>query len=295
MLSRLAFRHVTATPSVLSSGKNRATACVLVLRDYSSDQPVPRKSKHVYPPPVKELTIKERVANWDAANKLYFGPDRDMANFPSLVRPESIPPVRLGFIPDSWFQMFYEKTGVTGPYVFGVGLLGFLFSKEIWVYEHQLPHFISFWFVMYLLVWKAGPRVRKYLDEYDAAYTESCWNKPLRETTENMETAIRDAEKMVWREEGQKYLYQAKRENIDFQLEAVYRQRLAEVGQAIKKRLDYQLDMDQTRRRIHQQHMVQWIVDGVLKGITPQQEKESLAKCIQDLKSLAAQQSAAPA
>jgi len=52
--------------------------------------------------------------------------------------------------------------------VFGVGLLGFLFSKEIWVYEHQLPHFLSFWLVMYILVWKAGPRVRKYVDEYDA-------------------------------------------------------------------------------------------------------------------------------
>jgi len=112
----------------------RASACVpvLILRDYSSsdqpvqtssdqpvqtssDQPVPtRKSKWAYPPPMKQLTIRERVATWDAANKLYFGPDRDMANFPSLVRPESIPPVRFGFIPDSWFQIFYEKTGVTG-------------------------------------------------------------------------------------------------------------------------------------------------------------------------------------
>jgi len=34
---------------------------------------------------------------------------------------------------------------------------------------------------------------------------------------------------------------------------------------------DYQMDVDNARRRIHQHHMVQWIVDGVIKGITPQQ------------------------
>jgi hypothetical protein len=34
---------------------------------------------------------------------------------------------------------------------------------------------------------------------------------------------------------------------------------------------DYQLEVDQARRRVEQQHMVQWIVDQVHKGITPQQ------------------------
>ena len=37
------------------------------------------------------------------------------------------------------------------------------------------------------------------------------WYKPLRETAENMENAIKGTEKMIWREGGQKYLFEVKR------------------------------------------------------------------------------------
>jgi len=33
----------------------------------------------------------------------------------------------------------------------------------------------------------------------------------MRETVESMEKVVNDTEKMIWREEGQKYLYQSKR------------------------------------------------------------------------------------
>ncbi len=53
------------------------------------------------------------------------------------VRPIDPSPVRMGVFPEEWFQAFYNKTGVSGPYMalFSVGT--FLVSKEFYVLEHD--------------------------------------------------------------------------------------------------------------------------------------------------------------
>jgi len=278
--------------AVAATRQRLPTVCsALVVRCYSTEKP--HAVKKIVSEP--EMPIEEIVKNWDAANKLYYGPERDRVNFPHPVCPLTNPPVRLGFIPESWFQFFTEKTGVTGPYVFGTGLITFLLSKEIWIVEHGFSHFIAFWLLFYVLYKKYGTTIANFADQTGEDQMERHWYKPMRKTVEHSEASIKENEKLIWCEDGQKYLFQAQRENVDLQLESAFRQRQLEVYETVKKRLDYQLEVDNARRRIEQQHMVHWIVDGVVKGITPQQEKDSLAKCIQDLKTIATQQPAATA
>merc|ERR1712018_1116435 len=72
-----------------------------------------------------------KVEDWNS-------PERDWENFPDFHPPERTPPVRHFWIPESYFQAFHSRTGVTGPYVlpFGVGI--FMLSKELWVVEHNV-------------------------------------------------------------------------------------------------------------------------------------------------------------
>nr|AOR07058.1 mitochondrial ATP synthase subunit b precursor [Enchytraeus cf. crypticus SL-2017] len=237
--------------------------------------------------------IQQCIANWDAANKVYFGPERDNVNFPIRRREPYCPPVRLGFIPESFFQAFYNKTGVTGPYVLGAGFLTYVLSKEIWIVEHGFTHFAAFWILFIFAANKWGAGMQKFLTKRTDDFSDRYWNFPKQQAKDDFQKAIEEEEKSIWREAGQKYLFEAKRENVDLQLESAYRQRLSEAYVAVKKRLDYQVDVLSAQRRMQQQHMVQWIVDGVKAGISPQQEKDSLAKCLQDLRALSAKAASA--
>ncbi|KAB7499345.1 ATP synthase subunit b, mitochondrial [Armadillidium nasatum] len=171
--------------------------------------------------------------------------------------------VRIGFIPEEWFQFFYPKTGVTGPYVFGTSVLAYLFSKEIWVVEHEFVTGLSLGIFAVFCIKKFGPKVAEFLD------------KELDNTAQ-------------FELNGQTMLYDAKRENIGLQLEAAYRQRLVQIHSEVKKRLDYQLETTNVKTKLEQRHMVNWIVENVRKAITPDQENAALKQCLANLKTLSA-------
>jgi len=215
------------------------------------------------------------------------GPERDLKNFPRLKRPLLPGKVRLGFLPDEWFTFFYPKTGVTGPYLFGSGLVTYLYSKEILVMEHEF--YVGLCIIMMTVygVKQFGPSLAKTLD--DAVDEQAnALDKAREDTLKNLNQSIKDEELAQWQAEGQKMLFEAKKENVALQLEAEFRKRQAQVFGEVKRRLDYQLEQVNIQRRLQQKHMVDWIVSNVVKSISAQQEKDMLSKCISDLKGLAA-------
>lgn len=232
--------------------------------------------------------IDEHLKNWEKANEKYFGPERDHVNFPHLAQPAASPPVRLGWIPESWFNILYDKLGVTGPYTLGVGFCAFLISKELWVFEEGLAEFVGFCMAALIIQKKAGHKIAAYFDRNVDAYNNAAFVQPIADAKAVANSAITDAETRIAQMASVKYIFEAKRENIALQLEAIYRKRLLEAHDAVKSRLDYQVAMQNSQRQLQKEFMVKWIVESVYNNITPEQEEEALQKCLSDLKLLTA-------
>ncbi|XP_030076906.1 ATP synthase peripheral stalk subunit b, mitochondrial [Microcaecilia unicolor] len=206
-----------------------------------------------------------------------------LAPLPPL--PEKGGKVRFGLVPEEFFQFLYPKTGVTGPYVLGTGLLLYFLSKEIYVVNHETIAGACIIGVIIYGIKKFGPQVAAFADKLNeekranAQETKDC-------AMESIEQAIEGEKKEQWRVEGRHFLFDAKRNNILMLLETNYRERLLNVYHEVKKRLDYQIDLQHLKRRKEQDHMINWVEKSVIQSITAQQEKESIAKCISDLKRL---------
>lgn len=184
------------------------------------------------------------------------------------------------------FTFFYKKTGVTGPYTFGIGLATYLCSKEIYVMEHEYYNGISLAILLTILIKKVGPTISAACDK-EIDRIEAEWNESRQVQLKDLQDSVEAEKTEQWRAEGQLLLVEAKKENVALQLEAAYRERIARVYNEVKRRLDYQVECQNVERRINQKHMVSWIVNSVLKSITPDQEKQTLNKCIADLGALA--------
>lgn len=209
------------------------------------------------------------------------------ADIPFL-RPIRLEPakVRLGFIPEEWFTMFYNKTGVTGPYMLGTGILTYLFSKEIYVCEHEFYSGLSLLITSIFVVKKIGPNIAKYCDK-ELDKIEGEWKNEKAVLTKNLDFDIELEKKSQYAAEGGILMLHAKKENIQLQLEAEYRRRFDVAYKEVKNRLDYLVACRNAEKRIEHKHKVNWIINQTISSITADQKKEEIDKCFADLSAMA--------
>jgi F-type H+-transporting ATPase subunit b len=277
-LGQLGMRLVGSSSRTLTtSAPLKAATANAVVATKDSKKQVSRTEEEILtalPPlqPSGEVTIHEHR-------------DRDLVNFP---RPQMAlygGRTRLGLVPEEWFDFFYKKTGVSGPYVFGAGLITTLLSKELWVVEHEFPLIPPMILIIYLAMTKAGPKLAAYLDKAIDKSEEELISVQENSII-NLQEEIKEEEKSQWMAKGQSLLFEAKRENVRLQLEAEYRRRQMEIYMDVKRRLDYQIEIQNARRGVEQRHMVNWIVNNVIKSIDDKQEKQNIDQCIANLKNL---------
>ncbi|XP_056629355.1 ATP synthase F(0) complex subunit B1, mitochondrial [Triplophysa dalaica] len=218
------------------------------------------------------------------ASRSFHQSSQSLAPVPPL--PEKGGKVRHGIFPEELFTLLYPKIGVTGPYMLGTGLLLYMLSKEIYVINHETFAAASIGAVVIYGVKKFGPTVAEFADKLNEDKVAKVQEvKDL--AVAHLAQAVEDEKKEQWRVEARQMLFDAKRNNVAVLLETNYRERLHMVTNEVKKRLDYQVALQNLNRQMEQEHLVNWVEQNVIKSITSQQEKESIAKCISDLKVLA--------
>ncbi|CAG0896267.1 unnamed protein product [Cyprideis torosa] len=213
-------------------------------------------------------------------------PERDTENFPNVPLAKECPPVVMHFIPRSWFEFFYPKTGVSGGWVFLGGLVIFLLSKEIWVIEHSFYNGLSLLIIVWYGYTRFWPKAVEWGTEKQELemikiqyiYDKNVWD--LRTQLER-EERVRDEAR------AQTLLFEAKRENVALQLETCFRERQMLVYNEVKRRLDYQVEVQMSESRIKHQHMTNWIIAQVNQEITPELEAKVLQQCVADLRTIA--------
>ncbi|XP_008570164.1 PREDICTED: ATP synthase F(0) complex subunit B1, mitochondrial [Galeopterus variegatus] len=225
------------------------------------------------------------------ATRIFHTGQPSRAPLPPL--PEYGGKVRFGLIPEEFFQFLYPKTGVTGPYMLGTGLILYCLSKEIYVITAETFTGISVIGLFIYITKKYGASIGKFADklnEEKIAKLEAAKQSSIK----HIQDAIDWEKSQQALVQKRHYLFDVQRNNIAMALEVTYRERLHRVYKEVKNRLDYHISVQNMMRRKEQEHMINWVEKHVVQSISAQQEKETIAKCIADLKLLSKKAQAQP-
>lgn len=203
-----------------------------------------------------------------------------------LQRAQSTGKCRFGLIPEEWFTFFHVKTGVTGPYIFGLCVANYCVSKEILVMEHEYYGGLSWIVVIYLISTKFGKTIGASLDKGVDAIANQL-EQGRKDEIAYFDNVVKSCQRGIEMAEGQKLLMDAKKENVAMQLEAIYRDRIMLVYRTVKGRMDYHVKRYNAAARIQQKWMIKWILQHVEQAAsTSQFQDRAMQQAIADLEGI---------
>jgi len=193
---------------------------------------------------------------------------------------------RLAFIPESYFKFMEERLGYTGGYTLLAGLTCFGFSKEILVLNPEM-----YWtmysapLIGYLVINFGIPALDREAKIANDIREDNitAWKEYKMSLSESEVDGIARLKEQT---DGLSLVQQQRKVNLDLALDAEYMNRQADLAEAIKKRLDYQVSLKNAERDAMRTHMISWIDGQVKEAIAKRSAKDDLTAAIAQLKSM---------
>lgn len=194
---------------------------------------------------------------------------------------------RIYCVPEAFFTFLHERQGVLGPYIVLWGGLITLVSKEFFIFQEEFGAALAFFVMPPILAAKFAPRIGKY---FRTAYNDEMMvldrlkDSKIQQFSNEADALDEDSA----RAESGKQVFDVYSANAENMIEAEVRTRQEQVHEAFKRRLDYQVALQNLEEQVVQKQMVSWVKQEVDKAMRAQSQKEGINQCLKDLKALAA-------
>jgi F-type H+-transporting ATPase subunit b len=140
--------------------------------------------------------------------------------------------------------------------------------------------------VAYWLMGKIGQPTAEFLDNR-AQNMLDLMNTKKNLTIAKLEKDIETEKKVEGVLSCRDEVFDIIRDEAEMQREELYRSRLDDVRTEVKRRLDYQLQLEGLEKTFQQRHLVSWLEDSVRESVTTKPD-DSIPQCISSLKKMAA-------
>merc|ERR1711890_118954 len=180
---------------------------------------------------------------------------------------------RMTYLPESYFKMLEPKLGYTGGYTLFWGAVLTALSKEWLIFGPEMA-WLGAASVFYVYV--------IYHDVRSAKINEWKQYKMSLSASE-----IDGIARLKEQTEGLALIQEQRKVNLQLALDAEHMNRKADLVEAVKKRLDYQVNLANAEREAQSKHMLSWVTKEVQAALDKRDPKDDLKAAISQLKAMA--------